>query len=101
MTRRAFAEEAKVTKTGSTRWAPRTVIVALIALAFGLADVRQSYAGCGGYCKARQVRALCNHAVKVQGLKAHKRDIEFEKCKADPVSYLTKPVTGGAEIGSE
>jgi hypothetical protein len=69
-------------------WAARSVIFASIALAFGLADARQSFAGCGGYCEARQARAICHQAVKAQGLRARARDAEFEKCKADPASYL-------------
>ena len=70
-------------------WAARSVIVASIALAFGLADARQSFAGCGGYCEARQARAICHEAVKAQGLRAQAREAEFEKCKADPGSYLS------------
>ena len=69
-------------------WAARSIVVASIALAFGLADARQSFAGCGGYCEARQARAICHDAVKAQGLQAQARDAEFEKCKADPASYL-------------
>ena len=34
---------------------------------------------------------MCNHAVKTKGLQAAARDAEFEKCKADPLSYLGKP----------
>jgi hypothetical protein len=64
------------------------VIIASIALTFGLADVRRSFAGCGGYCEARQARAICHHAVVAQELKAQAREAEFEKCKADPASYL-------------
>ena len=66
--------------------ATHSVIVASIALAFGLADAQQSFAGCGGYCEAQQARAICHQAVKDQELKAHERDAEFERCKADPVS---------------
>ena len=69
-------------------WAARSVVVASIALVFGLVDARQSFAGCGGYCEARQARAICHHAVKAQGLQAQAREAEFEKCKADPASYL-------------
>ena len=69
-------------------WAARSIVVASIALAFGLADARQSFAGCGGYCEARQARAICHDAVKAQGLQRQARDAEFEKCKADPASYL-------------
>ncbi len=68
--------------------APASVIVFSIALAFGLADVRPSLAGCGGYCAARQARMICHHALEAQGLQARARDAEFEKCKADPASYL-------------
>ena len=67
------------------------VIVASIALVFELSSIAQSFAGCGGYCDARRVRAMCNHAVKTKGLQAAARDAEFEKCKADPLSYLGKP----------
>jgi hypothetical protein len=86
-------EEAKLTKTGARRWAAKIVI----ALAFGLGGVAQSIAGCGGYCEARQVRAICHHAVWSRDLKAHERDAEFEKCKANPLSYATGPVRSGTE----
>jgi hypothetical protein len=66
----------------------RSVIVASIALAFGLADVGQSIAGCGAYCEARQTRTLCHDAANAQSLKAREREAEFEKCKADPTGYL-------------
>ena len=69
-------------------WADNSVVVASIALAFGLVGARQSFAGCGGYCEARQARAICHDAVKAQGLRAQAREAEFEKCKADPASYL-------------
>jgi hypothetical protein len=69
-------------------WAARCVVVASIALAFGLVDAQPSFAGCGGYCEARQARAICHHALKAQGLRAEAREAEFEKCKADPASYL-------------
>jgi hypothetical protein len=74
-------------------------MVASLALAFVLSGVAQSSAKCGGYCEARQVRAICHRAVMSQDLKAHKRDAEFEKCKSDPLSYLIQPVRGGAELG--
>jgi hypothetical protein len=90
-------EDAKLTKTGSMRWASKIVMVATIALAFGLGDVAQSIAGCGGYCEARQLRAICHHAVASQGLKARERDAEFEKCKANPLSYAAEPVRSGTE----
>jgi hypothetical protein len=81
--------------------APKTVIFASIALAFGLIDCRESFAGCGGYCEARQARKICHRAIARQDLKAHERDTEFEKCKTDPVGYLAEPVLRGAEIGLE
>jgi len=89
--------------TGSSMgWAPRSITVASIALAFGLVDVRQSFAGCGGYCEARQTRAICHQAVEVQGLKAGAREAEFEKCKADPASYLQlDQLTDDAEMSLE
>ncbi len=74
--------------TGGWGRAPRSAIVASLALAFGLIEVRQSFAGCGGYCEARQARAICHQAVEAQGLLARARDVEFEQCKTDPMSYL-------------
>jgi hypothetical protein len=82
--------------------AAHLAMVAGIALAFGLADMRQSFAGCGGYCDARQARAMCHQAVKVQGLKAREREAEFEKCKADPASYLQlEELTDDADMSLE
>ena len=68
--------------------AARLVLAAGIALAFGLADAPQSFAGCGGYCKARQARAMCHQAVTDEGLAVREREAAFERCKADPASYL-------------
>ena len=68
--------------------AARSIIVASVALAFALADMGRSFAGCGGYCEARQARAICHDAVTAQGLQARERDAEFERCKADPAGYL-------------
>ncbi len=80
-------------------WAARSVVIASIALVFGLIGARQSSAGCGGYCEARQARAICHHAVKAQGLRAQAREAEFEKCKADPASYLQlDQLTNDAEV---
>jgi hypothetical protein len=90
-----------MTKPRSKRWLPNSVIVASLALAFGLGDGTRSIAACGGYCKARQVRAICHHAVGSQELKAHRRDAEFEKCKSDPLSYLAPSARGGAQLGLE
>jgi len=75
-------------KASKLGWAPKIFVVSTIALAIGLADVRSSVAGCGGYCAARQVLAICHQATVIQGLKGHERDVEFEKCKADPMAYL-------------
>jgi hypothetical protein len=90
-----------MTKPRSKRWLPNSVIVASLALAFGLGDGAQSIAACGGYCKARQVRAICHYAVGSQDLKAHQRDAEFEKCKSDPLSYLAPSARGDAQLGLE
>jgi hypothetical protein len=83
-----FEEETKVIGKSSGGRAAPSVIVVSVALAFGLADVRQSLAGCGGYCQAQRARAACHQGVEAQGLQARARDAEFEKCKADPASYL-------------
>jgi hypothetical protein len=72
----------------SRGWAARSAIIVSIALAFGCADMRPSFAGCGGYFEAQEARALCHHAVRVEGLEAQERDAEFDKCKADPTDYL-------------
>jgi hypothetical protein len=66
------------------------VTVASIALTFLLSSVVQSSAECGGYCEARQTRAICHHVLRTQDLQAPVRDAEFEKCKANPLSYLGK-----------
>jgi hypothetical protein len=80
-------EVAKVTRTSLRRRADKALIAASFALAFGLGGFAQSFAGCGGYCEARQTRAICHRAVAIQDLKPHERDAEFEKCKADPMTY--------------
>jgi hypothetical protein len=86
----------------SSRLAARAVISASIVLTFCLADMRLSFAGCGGYCQARQARAMCHQAVKVQGLPARQRDAEFERCTSDPASYLElEQLTDDAETGVE
>jgi hypothetical protein len=60
----------------------------LLAVGIGSVDVQPSFAGCGAYCEARQVRAICHHAIKIAGLKGPQRDAEFDKCKKDPLAYL-------------
>ena len=98
----AQKRKTKVSRTSSRRLAPATVIVASAALMLTLADARQSFAGCGGYCEARQVRALCHRAVAARDLEVHERDAEFAKCRADPTSYLAvEPLRGRPEIGSD
>jgi len=80
----------------------RLVIVASIALTFGLAASTQSFAGCGGYCEAQNARAICHDAVRAQGLKAQQRDLEFDKCKADPASYAQPDqLTNDAQVRAE
>ena len=86
-----------MTKPVSRRRPSNILAAASIALAFVLAGVAQSSAACGGYCEARQVRAICHHAVWSRDLKAHERDAEFEKCKANPLSYAAGPVRSGTE----
>jgi hypothetical protein len=92
-------EGALMAKPVSRRRPSNIVSVASIVLAFVLSSVAQSSAACGGYCEARQVRAVCHHAAASQGLKARQRDAEFEKCAADPQSYLIQSVQGGAQYG--
>jgi hypothetical protein len=94
--------EAQLITESSRGWTARSIIVASIALAFGLIGAQQSFAGCGGYCEARQARAMCHQAVEVQGLKAREGEVEFEKCKADPASYLDlEALTGDEEMSVE
>jgi hypothetical protein len=71
----------------------------MIASAFVLSSVAQSFAECGGYCEARQTLTICHRAVATQDLKAHERHAEFEKCKSDPLSYVAQPVRSGAQLG--
>lgn len=85
----------------SSGWAADAVIVASISLSFGLAGLRQSFAGCAGYCEARQALAICHHAVKAQGLNVRERDAEFEKCKGDPASYLQLEELADDELSDE
>ena len=64
--------------------------VTVVSTAFGiglLGTTRSSADDCGLYCKARQVRVICHDAVKLKGFRGHVRDVEFEKCKADPTAY--------------
>jgi len=86
----------------SRMFAARLAVVAPIALALALADMGQSLAGCGGYCEAQQARAICHQAVKAQDLEARAREAEFDRCKADPASYLQlEQITDDAETSAE
>lgn len=77
-------------------------IVASTALTFALVASTQSFAGCGGYCEAQNARAICHDAVRAQGLKAQQRDVEFDKCKADPASYAQPyQLTNDAQLRTE
>ncbi len=97
-----FEEETKVIRKSSSGRLAHCVIVASIALAFGLADARQSFAGCGGYCEARQALAICHEALKALNLTARGLDVEFEVCKGDPASYLQlERVAKDLEINAE
>jgi hypothetical protein len=59
-----------------------------LALTIGLLDSQSALAdSCGGYCKARAVRAICHDAVTAKGLTGLQRHIEFEKCKVDPMTH--------------
>jgi hypothetical protein len=95
-------EEAQVIAGSAKQLAARLVVFAAIALVFGLSDTRRSFAGCGGYCYARQARAICHRAVKVQDLEAEGREAEFERCKADPARYLQlQELTDDASVDFE
>jgi hypothetical protein len=60
----------------------------LFAFGIALFDPQPSFAdSCGAYCKARQVRANCHDIVNGKGLAGHQRDIEFDKCKVDPMTH--------------
>jgi hypothetical protein len=70
-------------------WAGAATIVVSAAFGIGLLGMTPSFADdCGSYCKARQVRAICHDAVKLKGFRGPRRDVEFEKCKADPTTYM-------------
>ncbi len=63
------------------------VILGTFVLVFGLFESQSSFAGgCGRYCNARQVRAFCHGAVTTKGVQGEKRDLEFSKCKTDPMT---------------
>ena len=67
---------------------PLSLVTKSLALAMGLLDSQPTLAdGCGAYCKARTVRDICHEAVVAKRLTSHQRDVEFEKCKTDPVAY--------------
>jgi hypothetical protein len=60
---------------------------------------RAIFCGMRRICEARQVRAMCHHAVASQDLSAHERDAEFEKCASDSLSFLIWTVQGCAQLG--
>ena len=69
-------------------FARQTFILTSFALALGSFDIPSTFANdCGAYCKARAVRALCHGVVVAKGLTGHERNIEFEKCKVDPMTH--------------
>ncbi len=70
------------------RRTPPAAIILSLALTIGLLDSQSVLAdGCGAYCKARAVRAICHHAVLAKGLTGLQRHVEFEKCKVDPMTH--------------
>ena len=70
------------------RRTPLAVAVISLALAIGLLDSQSALAdACGGYCKARAVRAICHDAAIAKGLTGRLRDVAFEKCKVDPMTH--------------
>jgi hypothetical protein len=63
-------------------------IILSLSLTIALLDSQPALAnGCGGYCKARALRAICHDAVLAKGLTGPQRHIEFEKCKVDPMTH--------------
>jgi hypothetical protein len=69
-------------------FAARTFILMAFALAVGSFDIQSAFANnCGAYCRARTVRAICHDVVVAKGLTGRERDIEFDKCKVDPVTH--------------
>jgi hypothetical protein len=80
--------DVEMFKKSDLSWAPRAIIIVSMAFGIGLFDSRSSFAeGCGAYCKARLVRAICHDAVKSKGVKGHQIEVEFEKCKVDPITH--------------
>jgi hypothetical protein len=72
----------------NVRWVPWAVIAVSLALGNALFNSQLSFAdSCGEYCKARQVRTICHDVVTSKGLNGHQRDVEFEKCKVDPMTH--------------
>ena len=72
----------------SLLFAARTFILMSFALAIGSFDIQSTLAGgCGAYCKARTVRAICHDVVVAKGLTGRQRDSEFERCKVDPLTH--------------
>ena len=88
-----------MTKPVFRRRSLNILIVASIAFTFALSGVAQSFAGCGGYCEARRTLTICHRAITTHGLEAHNRDVEFERCKSNPLIYLARLVQAGPPVG--
>ena len=70
------------------QWVTRAVIIVAFTVVIALFGSNSSFAdGCGTYCKARQVRAICHNTLINQGIKGHHRDVAFGKCKVDPHTH--------------
>jgi hypothetical protein len=77
---------------------PRSVVIALFLLGGGLLYSWSSFGdSCGAYCKARQVRDFCHEIVKSKDLTGDQRDVEFEKCKVDPMNQIKELVDDTGE----
>ena len=69
-------------------WTPRSIVISLSILSILLFYSWSSFGDdCVAYCKARQVRHVCHETIKSKGLNGDQRDVEFEKCKVDPMAY--------------
>jgi hypothetical protein len=76
-----------VRKIGSG-WRTRIVLLLSFVLFVETLDFGSAFAaGCGGYCRARLVRAICHETVRTKGLTARERDVEFDRCKGDPAVH--------------
>jgi hypothetical protein len=86
--RKPHGQEISMAKGFHRIWSPRILCVVVLSFGIDSTALQSSFAGgCEGYCKARQVRAICHEAVKVKGLDSRQRDVEFERCKSDPLTH--------------